>query len=258
MRVKKSVLLLLTVCMTGLSGCSIERKETVNICAAASLTEALEEIQGEYSKHSDDMILFNFAGSGTLCKQILEGAPCDLFISASKPDMDTLEEAGIIAPESRRNLLGNNLVLIGRTELSEVPAGIEEIADILCSTEINSISIGVPDTVPAGRYAEEALESLGLWKQLHSKLILAKDVRQIVEYIETGNVDAGLVYKTDALLLKNGKVLGYMPEESHSVIVYPAALIKESAQTDAAKSFYDFLMTDYAKDVFEKYGFTVL
>lgn len=268
MKKKNLVLVLLLVFTLSLFGCSIPSKETVsnepaatgvevNISAAASLTDALKEIQAEYSKNSKDVILFNFAGSGTLRKQILEGAPCDLFFSASKSDMDALEEAGLLAADSRLDLLGNTLTLVGTTEIGKALAEKEDAVSILSSNEIKSVSIGTPESVPAGKYAKKSLESLQLWEQLQSKLVLAKDVRQVLEYVETGNVEVGLVYKTDAMLLKTGMVLGDMPEGSYGPIIYPMALIKESSQADAARTFYDFLKTDYAKEVFEKYGFTV-
>ncbi|WP_319633338.1 molybdate ABC transporter substrate-binding protein [Sinanaerobacter chloroacetimidivorans] len=225
----------------------------INISAAASLTDALTEIQAEYAKESNAVLQFNFAASGTLQKQIQEGAPCDLFISASKAHMDALQDAGLIVADSRRDLLGNALTLIAAAEKADAVT-----PEALTGGDVTSISIGTPESVPAGKYAQEALENMGIWDQIQDKLILAKDVRQVLEYVDTGNVDCGLVYKSDALLLKTGVVIGDLPEDSHSPIIYPSALIVNSAQAEAAAKFYEFLQTDYAKGVFENYGFTVL
>ncbi|HVI40565.1 MAG TPA: molybdate ABC transporter substrate-binding protein, partial [Anaerovoracaceae bacterium] len=226
----------------------------VNISAAASLTDALTKIQTEYAKESNTILQFNFAGSGALQKQIEEGAPCDLFIAASKANMDALEEAGLIVADSRKDMLGNTLTLVAAAEKADAVKGYEA----LTTADVTSISIGTPDSVPAGKYAQQSLENLGVWDQIQDKIVYAKDVRQVLEYVDTGNVDCGLVYKSDTLAMKTGVVVMDMPEDSHDPIVYPAALIKDSAQGEAAAKFYEFLQTDYAKDVFEKYGFAVL
>ena len=233
---------------------STEKGVTINISAAASLSEALTEIQTEYEKETKDTLQFNFAGSGSLQKQIQEGAPCDLFVSASKAHMDTLEGAGFINPESRKDILGNTLTLIASKENADVIKG----TNSLTSADVESISIGEPETVPAGKYAQQSFESLGFADEIKDKIILAKDVKQVLEYVETGNVDCGLVYKSDAILLETGKIVADIPEDSHDPIVYPAALIKDGEQLEAAADFYEFLQTDYAKGVFEKYGFVIL
>lgn len=226
----------------------------VNISAAASLTDALNEIKEEYAKESNAILQFNFAASGTLQKQIQEGAPCDLFISASKSHMDMLDEEGLIDQDSRQDLLGNALTLIAVAEKKDL---IKD-ENALTTADVESIAIGTPESVPAGKYAQQAMESLGMWDQVQDKLMFAKDVRQVLEYVDTGNADCGLVYSSDAKLLETGVIVGDLPEDSHDPIVYPAALIKDSAQPEAAKAFYEFLQTDYAKGVFEKYGFSVL
>jgi len=226
----------------------------VSISAAASLTDALTEIQAEYAKESNAILQFNFAASGALQKQIAEGAPCDLFLSASKGHMDALEEAGLIVRDSRKDLLGNTLTLVAASEKEGVISGYGS----LISADVTSISIGTPESVPAGKYAQQALQNLGVWDRVQDKVVFAKDVRQVLEYVDTGNVDCGLVYKTDALVLETGIIVADLPGDSHDPIVYPAALIKDSPQAEAAAKFFDFLQTDYAKGVFEKYGFTVI
>lgn len=266
---KISLILVLLITMALLfAGCSGKAKEEkapaakgptdeaveINISAASSLTDALTEIQKEYSKESNAVLQFNFGASGALQKQIEEGAPCDLFISASKANMDPLEQAGLIVADSRKDILGNTLTLI----VSKEKADLIRDCEALTSADAASISIGTPESVPAGKYAQQALQNLGVWDKILDKIVYAKDVKQVLEYVDTGNVDCGLVYKTDALAMKTGVAVMDLPEDSHDPIVYPAALIKDSAQTEAAAKFYDFLQSDYAKSVFEKYGFTVL
>ncbi|MGI6732126.1 MAG: molybdate ABC transporter substrate-binding protein [Anaerovoracaceae bacterium] len=231
-----------------------DEKVEVYISAAASLTDALTEIQKEYAKESNTQLIFNFAGSGTLQKQIQEGAPADLFISASEPHMNTLEEAGFIDKESRKDLLKNTLTLIATAEKEDV------IKDLtaLTSNDVESIAMGTPESVPAGKYAQEVFETLGIWDKIQPKLVLAKDVRQVLDYVDTGNVDCGLVYLSDAKLLETGIIVEDMPADSHTPVVYPAALIKDSAQREAAVKFYEFIQNDFSKAVFQKYGFEVL
>lgn len=241
--------LLVAIVLTGCAG-QTEAVE-VNISAAASMTDALMEIQTEYATVSDAVLQFNFAGSGALQKQIEEGAPCDLFISASKANMDELEEAGLIEADSRKDLLGNTLTLIVSAEKADAIEGYETLA------AVDSIAIGAPESVPAGKYAKQALESLDIWDQIQDKIVFAKDVKQVLEYVDTGNVDCGIVYRTDALMMETGVTAAELPEDSHDPIVYPAALIKDSVQGEAASGFYQFLQTDFAKGIFEKYGFIV-
>lgn len=225
----------------------------INISAAASLTDALTEIQTEYAKESNAILQFNFGASGALQKQIAEGAPCDLFLSASKAHMDALEEEGLIVSESRKNLLGNELTLVAAAEKADRIKDYEGLA----SADVESISIGTPESVPAGKYAQQALQNLDVWDQIRNKVVFAKDVRQVLEYVDTGNVDCGIVYKTDAMVMETGIVVMELPRDSYEPIVYPAALIRDSAQGEAAAKIYDFLQTEYARGVFKKYGFTV-
>ena len=267
-RIKKlsviALLLLLTACL--FAGCAPAAEEEapaeevaaepveLNISAAASLTEALTEIQAQYESESGNTLLLNFGSSGTLQKQIEEGAPCDLYISASEKHMDALADADLIVADTRTDLLGNTLTLIASAEKAETVTGYEA----LTTADVESIAIGTPESVPAGQYAQEALTSLAIWDQVQAKIILAKDVKQVLEYVETGNTDCGIVYGSDALQLTTGKVVCELPEDSHSPIVYPVAVMANAAQPEAAAGFYDFLMSDFAASVFEKYGFTVL
>lgn len=229
-----------------------DKSVTLNIAAAASLTDALSEIGAEYNKTCSDVLQFNFAGSGTLQKQISEGAPCDLFISASKKYMDAIEEEGLIDPDSRRNLLSNELTLIAAAEKKDTVT-LESLTD----PAVESIALGDPESVPAGKYAQQALTQLGMWDQLQDKIIYAKDVRQVLEYVDSGNADCGFVYSSDALMLESGAIIGDAPSDSHDPIVYPAALLP-SENSEAAAAFYAFISSDYAKETFLKYGFQVI
>lgn len=259
---KKAVLYFLSALLIlSLSACSKPNEPTsviesieLNISAAASLKDALMEIQTEYEKTNDVKLIINFAASGTLQKQIEEGAPSDIFISAAQKQMDALEEKGLIVKESRKDLLGNSLVLIAAEEAKDKIQGISDIK----KADIGKISIGVPESVPAGSYAKESLENLKMWEEIEPKLVLAKDVRQVLTYVETGEVDAGIVYSSDAALLTKGAIVGTFPADSHKPVVYPVSLINESKNKEAAQKFLDFLSEEKSAETFSKYGFEVL
>ncbi len=226
--------------------------EPVNltVSAAASLTDAAKELKKVYeNQQSDVTITLNLASSGTLQRQIEEGAPVDLLISASKVKMDALSEKGLIVEDSRKNILNNDIVLIAGKESSL--NGFEDLAGDL----VKKVSIGVPESSPAGRYAKEVLVSLDLWDKIDSKLVLAKTVRQVLAYVETGNVDAGLVYSSDTTISEQIKIVAAAPPDSHQPIVYPVAIIKSSRHQKEAGDFSRFLQSDEAARIFEKYGF---
>ena len=248
--------LFVVVSVTGCGGASEPIKTepvNLNISAAASLQDAAEELKTLYETKNDGTTLtFNFASSGTLQKQIEEGAPADLFISAGKAQMDALSQKGLTVEETRRDLLGNELVLIGGKD-SELEK-FEDLAD----ASVNKISIGAPETVPAGKYAQETLSNLNLWEQLQPKMVLAKDVRQVLTYVETGNVDAGLVYRTDAATSDKIKIIDAAPAGSSAPIVYPMAVLVNSKYQEEAEAFEAFLTSEDAVKIFEKYGFEVL
>ena len=251
--------IILAMSMMLLAGCGSSDEETaekpeVTVLAAASLTDALDEIIAEYEKDADCTITPSYAGSGDLVQQIEGGAPCDIFISASKANMDQLEEGDYIDTDTRQDLLLNTLTLIATAEKADVVT-----MDNLTSDEIGTIAVGEPETVPAGKYASQVFENLGITDQISDKIVYAKDVRAVLNYVETGDADCGFVYKTDALLLdeESGSIIGDVDSDLHDAIVYPAAIMKEAPQADFAADFYEFIQTDYAKEVFEKYGFTV-
>lgn len=231
-----------------------EKQEiALTISAAASLKDAMDIIAQAYQdKHPEVALKFNFGGSGSLQQQISQGAPVDLFFSAAEDKFRVLVEQGAIAPEDGRALLGNSLVLV----VPKDHATVEDFFD-LAATKVERISIGTPETVPAGTYAKEALQSLGLWSKLEAKVVYAKDVRQVLSYVETGNVEAGIVYKTDALASDKVKIAAEAAPATHSPISYPVGIIKASKNYEAAKEFYQYLQSDEAVKVFEEYGFTI-
>lgn len=248
--------------VTALAGCGRAGKEqpkteaepvNLTISAAASLKDAAEELKDIYiTKHPEVSVTYNFASSGTLQKQIEEGAPADVFISASKSKMDALAEKKLIVEKTRQDLLNNEIVLI--TQSDNNLTSFEELA----GSEVDKVSIGVPESVPAGRYAKEALVSLGLWEKIQLKLVLAKDVRQVLTYVETSNVDAGLVYSSDTVIGKGIRIVATAPAGSHKPIVYPVAVIKGTGHPEEAMAFIEFTSGEEAAQIFAKYGFKPL
>ncbi|OCA83611.1 molybdate ABC transporter substrate-binding protein [Bacillus sp. FJAT-27986] len=232
-----------------------EEKVELRISAAASLQDALRDIQAVFEKENPEMnITYNFAGSGVLQQQIMQGAPVDLFLSSSEDKFESLITAEMIADGEHINLLENELVLIAPSpnETNKI-SGFED----LMNGTIDKIAIGIPESVPAGKYAKETLEVLEIWDEVESKLILAKDVRQVLSYVETGNVDAGIVYKTDALVSDNSRIISTANKENHTPIMYPLGILNDTKFPVEAKRYYDFLQSKEATAIFEEYGFIV-
>lgn len=248
-----AVLIIIT-CAFYISGCSRQGQEAsgITVCAAASLREALNEIGPDFEKDNGIKLTFNFGASGTLQKQIEEGAPADLFISAGKKQMDVLEKKALVDKESRKDLLGNSLVLIISNEYK---GKIKTVSDLV--SEAERISIGEPESVPAGNYAKDSLVNMGLWDKLNSKIVYAKDVKQVVAYVEAGEAAAGIVYNSDAAVLKNSSIVQVFDESLHKPIVYPAAIVTASKEKEAAELLLDYLQSESAGQVFEKYGFDI-
>lgn len=228
------------------------QKETVEltISAAASLQDALTDLKKQYeSDHKNITITYNFGGSGDLQQQISQGAPVDLFFSAAEDKFDTLVDEGEIEKNDGVDLLANDLVLVTPTENKKE---IESFDDL---TKANKVAIGTPESVPAGQYGVETLKSIDVWTKIKSKIVYAKDVRQVLTYTETNNVDAGIVYKTDALTSDKVKIVATADDQSHTPIIYPVGVIKNSKHTAEAKEFYAFLQSDDAMKVYKDYGF---
>ncbi len=229
-------------------------KTTIQISAAISLKDALHAIKKVYAQKEPNVnILFNLGSSGMLQQQIEEGAPVDLFISAGKSQMDALASKGLIVPESRTDLLGNELVLIVTKEKSGKINGFSDLA-----RNAGSFTMGRPDTVPAGKYAKEALVNMKLWNILEKRIVFANNVRQVLTYVDSGNVDAGMVYRTDAPLAKSAVLVASAPRGSYSPVVYPMAAIRASRNRAATERFMAFLRSAQASRIFARYGFVPL
>ena len=188
-----------------------------------------------------------------LQKQIEEGAPVDLFISAGKSQMDALAMKGLLIPQTRSDLLGGELVLIVAREKRALIKGFADL-----SRGASSFSIGQPETVPVGKYAKETLQSMKLWEKLANRIVFAKDTRQVLTYVDSGNVDAGLVYRSDAVALQGAVIVAVAPKNSHSPIVYPMAAIIPGKNLEATRKFMDFLKSPEAARIFTKYSFVPL
>lgn len=232
-----------------------EEKIELTISAAASLNEALLEIKGKYEQEYENIdLLFNFGGSGSLAQQIAQGAPVDLFISAAKNKFVELVDDGLIDQNHMNDFLGNRLVLI-TPKGSE--AKIKTLSDLL-SDEIELIGIGTPETVPAGLYAKQAFENSNLWGSLEEKIIPAKDVRQVLSYVETNNVDAGIVYKTDAVMSEKISIVSPIESQLHDPIIYPMGIVDGTKHQEEAIDFFQFLQSEPALETFEKFGFVIV
>lgn len=240
-----------------LAGCGNQEsngntKEPVEltISAAASLQESLEELQKNYEKeHSTIKITYNFGGSGALQQQILKGAPVDLFFSAAEDKFDELVIKGVIDKKQGTDLLANELVLAVPKKNEK---HIQSFEDLI---KADKIALGTPETVPAGKYGVETLQKMNIWEDVKSKVVYTKDVRQVLTYIETENVDAGIVYKTDALVSEKVDIIATAQGDTHTPIIYPVGVIKDSKHAKEAEDFYNYLQSDEALKVFEKYGF---
>ncbi|MGH1287901.1 molybdate ABC transporter substrate-binding protein [Bacillus toyonensis] len=225
----------------------------LTISAAASLQDALKEIEKQYKEKEPNIKLsFNFGASGALQQQIEQGAPADLFFSAAEDKFQTLVKKGFINEKEGKNLLGNELVLVAPKDSSLTK--IQNLKD----EKIKKIALGTPESVPAGKYAKASLTHENLWNDIQNKIVFTKDVRQVLTYVETGNVDAGIVYKTDALISDKVKIGETAAPTSHEPIHYPLGVIKESKHKKEATSFYEYLQSKDAQSIFKKYGFTVL
>jgi molybdate transport system substrate-binding protein len=224
------------------------------ISAAASLTESLNEIKTLYAQKAPHVKLtFNYGASGTLQQQIEQGAPADLFLSAGKKQMDALVSKQFIDSATAKNLLLNDLVLVVAADSKLSITKVEDLA----KDEVKKLAVGTPESVPAGSYAKETLTYYKLWETLQPKIVLTKDVKQVLSYVETGNTEAGFVYKTDAAASKNAKIILTADPASHAAIEYPIGVVKATKQPAAAKELYNYLQTKEALDVFVKYGFTL-
>jgi molybdate transport system substrate-binding protein len=225
----------------------------LTIFAAISLTDALIEIAPLYKQVSGNTFQFNFAGSNELARQINAGAAADLFFSADEAKMDDLERQNHLAPKTRRSLLGNTLVIVIPKDASSAIASPTDLPKA-----VHRLALANPDAVPAGIYAKQYLMKLFLWENLRPLIVPTENIRACLAMVETGNADAGIVYKTDALISKRTKIAYEVPVADGPPISYPIAVIRDSQSIEEATKAEDFLASAQAMKIFQKYGFTPL
>lgn len=240
--------------MTGCGGGNVEKSEPVelHVSAAASLTNAMNELAELYAKDNPNVkIIFNFGSSGALQQAIENGGEADLFFSAAQKQMNALDEAGELAEGTRKDLLLNEVVLIVPNDSDKNISDFNDAA----TAKVEKIALGEPKGVPVGQYSEEIFSALNILDAVKAKAVYGSDVRQVLAWTESGEVDCGVVYATDAAISDKVKVICAAPEGTHKPVIYPAAAIKSSKNLDAAKKFLDFTGSDAAKKVFANYGF---
>ena len=228
--------------------------DEILVSAAASLTDVLKEISTGYQAKAKNSVKFNFGPSSGLARQIEEGAPADIFFSADLPQMDVLDKKKLLEPGTKKNLLSNQLVIIVPADSKVV---ITSPKDLL-KADVKKIALAEPSSVPVGVYSSKYLTDEGLWDQVKPKIVPVQDVRATLASVESGNVEAGFVYKTDAAVTKKVKIVYEVPVDKGPKITYPVAIVKESKRKDAARNFMNYVQSPAAKDAFKKYGFVVL
>jgi molybdate transport system substrate-binding protein len=252
-RLRMKKLARITLATAVLLAATLVHAVEVTVFAAASLADSLKEIAAAYERQSGDKIVFNFGASSTLARQIEEGAPADLFFSADEAKMDELEKKGLILKETRKSRLSNSLVIVVAAEMGAV---IESPKD-LATDKVKRLALAEPKSVPAGIYAKEYLQKQNLWSAVERKVIPTENVRAALAAVEAGNLEAGIVYKTDAAISKKVKVAYAVPDKDSPGISYPMAVVKEAKQAEAAKKFLQYLGSRDAAKVFERFGFIV-
>ena len=225
----------------------------IQVFAAASLTEAVEEIAAAYEKTGRDEVVLNLGSSSNLARQIQEGAPADLFLSADEARMDGLAGRGLVLGGTRRSLLSNTLVIVVPADSRLRIGSARDLAD----PGIRRLAIAEPSSVPAGIYAREYLQSQGLWNAVSAKVVATENVRGALAAVESGNVEAGIVYRTDAGISKRVKIAYEVPAARGPKISYSAAVMARSGRREAARKFLAYLESPDARAVFRRYGFLV-
>jgi molybdate transport system substrate-binding protein len=250
---RKPLPILLLAAMA-LAACLPLRAEApgLSVFAAASLSESLQDIAALWARAGHGKLSFNFHASGSLARQILEGAPADVFVGADEASMDQLQSAGLLEPGSRVSLLSNTLVVVARADSAVKVSAAADLAGL------GRLAIGDPAAVPAGAYAKAWLSKLGLWGKLIDKAVPCDNVRAVLAAVESGNVDAGIVYGTDALISKKIRVALEVPAAEGPKISYPLAVLKGAAEKEEALKFAGFLQGPEAAKAFKARGFLLL
>lgn len=246
-KVAVGVILAAVSFLAGCFGDSNGGQDEILVFAAASVTNALNEVANLYEQATDVKISVSYAGSQSLAQQIASGAPAQLFISAGVPPVDFLRKRGYIGSEA--DLISNKLVVIAKPSIDP-----QSLAD-LKSPDVERIALADPDIAPAGAYAREALRAAGLWDSLQPKIVLGQDVRAAMAFVEAGNADVAVVYRTDAAIARGVEVLDIMPPDSYGPIVYPIILVKSSEAMDTEVAFKEFLLSPDVQEIFRSHGF---
>lgn len=231
-------------------------KPPLLVFAAASLKNALDEINTAWTKRSGVEVRASYAASSALAKQLEEGAPADLFLSADIPWMDHVEKKNLVRAGTRANLLGNALVLIAPKDWKKGQVKIGQNFDLAALLGDGRLAVGAVASVPAGRYAKASLEKLGIWPSVEKKLAEAENVRAAMAFVSRGEAPLGIVYSTDAAADPNVVIVGTFPGDSHPPIIYPVGVLA-SSKNPAAGAYRKFLAEPEAKKIFVKHGFTV-
>ena len=239
----------LVLLLNALFALTTARAEEITVSAAASLTNAFTELKTIFEKKHPGLTVFvNFAASNPLLKQIQEGAPVDVFASADQETMDKAEASKVIVPGTRKDFVRNTLVLIVPKNQKK-PQKLEDLKGM------KRIAVGNPESVPAGRYARQALGKAGLWDTLTPNFVFGTNVRQVLDYVARGEVDCGIVYGTDAKKQEN-KVDIAMVLEGHNPVLYPIAVTSTGKNNKTGQAFVDFVLSEEGMSVLKKYGFT--
>jgi molybdate transport system substrate-binding protein len=224
----------------------------IQVYAAASLTDALNEIGEQYQKETGDQLVFNFAASSVLARQIEEGAPADIFFSADEAKMNSLQKKKLILPETRKSLLSNTLVIVVPDDSTLSLSSAKDLLNVK-----GYIAIAEPQTVPAGIYAKEYLRKIDVWSKIIDRVVPTENVRAALLAVELGNADVGIVYKTDAGISKKVKIAYEIPLQEGPKISYPVAIVSNAENLEAARKAFAYLESDTSIAIFKKYGFLV-
>ena len=251
---RRAVLCLAAALLT--SQAHADEPQAVLVFAAASLKNALDDVIAAYGEETGTKVTASYAASSALAKQIEQGAPAQLFISADLDWMDYLAERQLIVDATRRNLLGNSLVLVAGRDSTQAEVAIGPGFDLMARLGGGRLAVGEVKAVPAGRYAKVSLERLGAWDGVEGKLAQAENVRAALALVARGEAPLGIVYKTDAAADPSVRIVGTFPADSHPPIIYPAAVTKVGEGSGAA-AFLQFLGGGTTRSAFEKQGFTM-
>lgn len=245
--------ILLGIVLLFITGCGQSGDgEKILVSAAASLSGVLSELTDAFNEeYPNTTVTMNYGASGKLAQQIRQGAPVDVFLSANERWMDSLEKKDMIIPGTRTDFTENKLVLVAGENSDITIDSLKDLAQI----NLDQIAIGNPKSVPAGNYAKQALTTVGIWDELDGQLVHAKDVRQVLTYVESGNTDIGFVYISDLKRSELVKKILVIDPSLYDTIKYPAAVVSVSENKEKAKAFVEFLKTRKAQSILKKYGF---